>query len=110
MFQQSTQKAAAAEFIRFMDSMDVQLQWAAKGQMPVLKAAAATDTIKNHPYFGIFLQQLETAKARTPHPNWNKIEEIMTNTGTAILAGKTELQKALDDAVKAIDPLLAPVQ
>jgi multiple sugar transport system substrate-binding protein len=110
MFQQSTQKAAAAEFIKFMDSMDVQLQWAGKGQMPVLKDAAATDTIKNHPYFGIFLEQLKTAKARTPHPNWNKIEEIMTNTGTAILSGKTELQKALDDAVKAMDPLLAPAQ
>ena len=48
--------------------------------------AAASDTIKNHPFFGIFLQQLTTSKARTPHPNWNKIEEIMTNTGTAILA------------------------
>ena len=106
MFQQSQQKAAAAEFIRFMDSMDVQLQWAGVGQMPVLKDAASTDTIKNHPFFGIFLDQLKTAKARTPHPNWSKIEEIMTNTGAAILAGKTDVQKGLDDAVKQIDPLL----
>jgi multiple sugar transport system substrate-binding protein len=107
MFQQSPNKEAAAEFIRFMLSMDTQLQWAGQGQMPVLKDAAASDTIKKHPFFGIFLEQLKSAKARTPHPNWNKIEEIMTNTGTAILNGKAEVQKGLDDAAKQIDPLLA---
>ncbi len=110
MFQQSQNKAAAAEFMRFMTSMETQLAWAAQGQMPVLKDAAATDTIKNHPFFGIFLQQLATAKARTPHPNWSKIEEIMTNTGAAILAGKSAVQAGLDAAVKQIDPLLTPAQ
>jgi multiple sugar transport system substrate-binding protein len=110
MFAQSQQKAAAAEFIRFMDSMETQLKWAVVGQMPVLKDAAASDTIKNHPFFGVFMDQLKTAKARTPHPNWSKIEEVMTNTGAAILTGKTTVQKGLDDAVKLMDPLLAPAQ
>lgn len=109
MFQQSTQKQAALEFMKYMLSEDVQLQLVATGQMPVLKSAIDSDTIKNHPFFGIFLQQLETAKARTPHPNWNKIEEIMTNTGAAILLGQVDAQKGLDDAVLLIEPLL-PIQ
>ena len=92
MFQQSQQKAAAAEFMRYLDSLDVQLQWATVGQMPVLNAAVTSDTIKNHPFFGVFMDQLKTAKARTPHPNWSKIEEIMTNTGAAILTGKADVQ------------------
>lgn len=109
LFQQSTQKDAALEFMKYMLSEDVQLKMVSTGQMPVLKSAIDSDTIKNHPYFGIFLEQLKTAKARTSHPNWNKIEEIMTNTGAAILTGKVDVQKGLDDAVKQID-LLLPIQ
>lgn len=106
LFEQSSRKQAALEFMKYMLSEDVQLQLVSTGQMPVLKSAIDSDTIKNHPYFGIFLQQLETAKARTPHPNWAQIEEIMTNTGAAILLGQVDVQKGLDDAVLQIDPLL----
>lgn len=106
MFQQSQNKEAAAEFMRFMLSEEVQLQWAEKGQMPVLKSAASSDMIKNHPFFGIFLEQLKTAKARTPHPAWSQMEEVMTNTGTAILSGAAELQKALDEAAAQMDSLM----
>jgi len=74
--------------------------------MPVLKSAVESDTIKNHEFFGIFLEQLTTAKARTPHPRWSKIEEIMTNTGSAILNGEVSVKAGLDDAVSQIDPLL----
>jgi multiple sugar transport system substrate-binding protein len=109
LFQQSTRKQAALEFMKYMLSEDVQLQLVATGQMPVLKSAIDSDTIKNHAFFGIFLQQLETAKARTPHPNWSKIEEVMTNTGAAILLGQVDAQKGLDDAVLLIEPLL-PIQ
>ena len=86
MFQQSQNKEAAADFIRFMLSMDTQVKMASVGQMPVLKAASEGDNLKQLPeYFGIFLDQLKTAKARTPNPAWSKMEEILTNTGTAIL-------------------------
>ena len=77
--------------------------------MPVLKSAAESDTIKEHAYFGIFLEQLATAKARTPHPQWSKIEEIMTNTGSAILNGDVTVVDGLNDAAAQIDVLL-PLQ
>ncbi|MBP9019741.1 MAG: extracellular solute-binding protein, partial [Bacteroidales bacterium] len=110
MFEQSENKEAAAEFIRYMLSEKVQLQWAEKGQMPVIKSAADSDVIKNHPYFGIFLQQLETAKARSPHPAWSQMEEVMTNAGAAILTGTTDVQAALDEAATKMDELMASYQ
>jgi multiple sugar transport system substrate-binding protein len=110
MFQQSQKKEAAAEFMRYMLSEDVQLKWASQGQVPVLQSAIASDAIKNHAFFGIFLEQLKTAKARTPHPAWNKMEEIMTNTGASILNGTIGVQVGLDEAAAKIDALLTPAK
>jgi len=106
LFQQSQNKDAAVKFLEYLLSEDVQIQLASTGQMPVLKSAVDSDFVKEHAFFGIFLEQLETAKARTPHPNWSRIEEIMTNTGTAILNGTVGVQDGLDEAVTLIDPLL----
>jgi multiple sugar transport system substrate-binding protein len=106
LFQQSQNKDAAVRFMEYLLSEDVQLQLATTGQMPVLKSAVDSGFVKEHDFFGIFLEQLETAKARTPHPNWSQIEEIITNTGTAILNGDIGVQEGLDEAVQLIDPLL----
>ncbi len=106
LFQQSQNKDAAVKFLEYLLSEDVQLQLATTGQMPVLKSAVDSEFVKEHDFFGIFLEQLETAKARTPHPNWSRIEEIMTNTGTAILNGTVGVEEGLDEAVQLIDPLL----
>jgi len=106
LFQQSANKEAAAEFMRYLLSEEVQLQLATTGQMPVLNSAIESDFVKNHEFFGIFLEQLKTAKARTPHPNWSQIEEVMTNTGSNILNGVIDVQEGLDQAVEQINPLL----
>lgn len=109
MFQQSQKKEAALAFMQYLLSEETQLKLVSVGQMPVLKSAAESDTIKEHAYFGIFLEQLATAKARTPHPQWSKIEEIMTNTGSAILNGDVTVADGLNDAAAQIDVLL-PLQ
>jgi multiple sugar transport system substrate-binding protein len=106
MFQQSKNKEAAAEFIRFLLSEEIQLTLSEVGQMPVIKSALATETIQNHEFFGIFLEQLETAKARTPHPNWNKIEETYTLAGGVFLLGEMSFEEALGEAATTIDGLL----
>ncbi len=111
MFQQSQNKEAAAEFIRFMLSMDTQMQMATVGQMPVLTASSQGDTLQKLPdYFGIFLEQLKNAQARTPVANWTKIEQIISDNGTAILNGKLTPQAGLDDAAAKVDPLLPKAQ
>lgn len=107
MFQQSKNKEEAAEFIRFMLSPETQLTMAEAGQMPVLTELLDTEYMQKHPFYGIFLQQLKTAKARTPHPAWPKIEDILTQAGQAILREEKAPQAALDEAAAQIDPLLA---
>jgi multiple sugar transport system substrate-binding protein len=89
-----------------MLSPEAQLAMAEAGQMPVLSELVTTDYMKNHPFYGIFLEQLKTAKARTPHPNWPKIEDILTQVGQAILRGDKAPKAALDEAAAKIDPLL----
>ena len=80
VFQQSKSKDAAMEFVRYMLSPDAQLSMAQAGQMPV-RSDVTDQAVKDHPYFQIFFDQLKTAKARLPHPNWPKIESILTDAG-----------------------------
>jgi len=105
VFQQSKNKEATAEFIRFMLSPEAQVAMAEAGQMPV-RGDVANQAVKGHPYFQIFFDQLKTARARLPHPNWPKIESILTDTGQIILRGEKTPQAALDNAAAQIDPLL----
>ncbi|HIC88216.1 MAG TPA: extracellular solute-binding protein [Anaerolineae bacterium] len=107
LFQQSKHKEEAMEFIRFALSPEYQLKMAETGQLMVLTELLESDYIKNHPYYGIFLEQLKTAKARTPHPAWTKMDEIITNAGQAILREEKGVQEALDEAAAEIDALLS---
>ncbi len=106
MFQQSKNKEAAAEFIRFMLSPEAQLAMGEAGQIPVLKELVDSDFMRNHPYFGAFAEQLKSAKARTPHPAWPRMEEALTEAGQYILLGQQGPQQALDAAAAKIDGLL----
>ncbi len=106
VFEQSEHKEAAADFVRFMLSEETQLKMSEAGQMPVLSTFIESGTFEDHPFFGVFLEQLKTAGARMPHPNWPKLKEIVISTGGAILAGEKPVQQALDDAVAQMDPLL----
>jgi multiple sugar transport system substrate-binding protein len=107
LMQQSQHKEEALKFLRFTQSDEYQLKMAETGQMPVVAKLIETDYMKNHPYYGMFLEQLKTARARTPHPAWTKMDEIISNAGQAILREEKPVQKALDDAAKEIDALLA---
>lgn len=106
MFEQSQSKEAAAEFIRFLLSEEYQMKMAEVGQMPVLTNAVESDFFQNHPYYGTFLEQLKTAKARPAHPLWTQIDEIITDAGQRIIREEMGVQEALDDAVLQIDSLL----
>ncbi len=105
VFQESKNQAAAAEFVRYMVSPDAQLAMAAAGQMPV-RPDVADAAVKSQPYFQVFFDQLKTARARLPHPNWSKIEAILSDAGQVILRGEQTPQAALDAAAAKIDPLL----
>jgi multiple sugar transport system substrate-binding protein len=108
MFEQSQHKEEAAEFIRFMLSEDSQVAMASVGQMPVLKILAEPGSPIDLDFYGIFLEQAKTARARTPHPNFTKIEEIYKFAGLSYLLGEKSFEEAFNPAVEKINALLAP--
>ena len=104
MTQASKHKQAAEAFIRFMLSPWAQTQMAHAGQMPV-RTDVTKQLTKINAYYAIFQKQLQTARPRTPSPNWPQIDTILGNAvATALKSGDT--QGALDVAAKQIDGLL----
>ncbi len=106
LFQQSSHPEEAMEFMRFMLSEEYQLKMMEVGQIPVLSALVDSDAVKNHPYLGVFMQQLQTSQARTAHPAWSQIDTILTDAGQLILRKEMTPQQALDAAAEQIDALL----
>jgi multiple sugar transport system substrate-binding protein len=97
---------AALEFLRFTQSDEYQLRMSETGQLTVLPRLLETEYYQNHPYYGVYLEQLETARARTPHPAWNRMEEQLTNMGQMILRGEVEPQEGLDELASILDGML----
>jgi ABC-type sugar transport system, periplasmic component len=102
----SKHQAEAAEFIRFLLSRDFQLKMSEIGQVPVRNDLSDADQIKKHPYLGIFMKQLETARARPAHPAWSQMDKILTDAGQYIFRKEKTPKAALDDAARQIDALL----
>lgn len=102
----SKNKGPAANFIRFMVSEFAQLEMAKVGQMTIRKDLK-TQMVKIRPYYGIFLEQLKTARPRTPHPQWPKIDQTLENFVARAMKGELSTKQALDRAAKEIDKLLA---
>jgi len=107
VFKGSRDTEAALEFLRFTQSDEYQLKMSEVGQLTVKPALLEDEYFQNHPYYGAFLEQLQTARARTPHPTWTVMEEVLSDAGQLILRGEASAQEALDAAAEEIDSLLA---
>lgn len=106
MFADSQNKDPAWKFVQFLLSPETQITMAKTGQIPVISSALQDPYIVEHPYYGTYLKQLETAKPRTPHPAWNRIEEAVQTAFQKVLAGDASAQDAFDAAAKEVDGLL----
>jgi multiple sugar transport system substrate-binding protein len=105
MMKSSRKKGASAAFIRFMLTRWAQLEMAKVGQMTIRKDLTR-QMVRIRPYYGIFLQQLRTARPRTPHPQWPRIDQVLGNYVTQAFKGQLSPQQALDRAAREIDVLL----
>lgn len=106
MMKSSKKKGASAAFIRFMLTKWAQLEMAKVGQMTI-RTDLTRQMIRIRPYYGIFLQQLKTARPRAPHPQWPKIDQTLGNYVTRAFKGDLTPQQALTQAATEIDALLA---
>lgn len=103
----SDQQEAALEFIRFTQSPEYQLEMSKVGQLTVLPELLEDEYFASHPYYGIFLEQLQTARARTVVPNYTEIEQVLSDAAQLALRGELSAQEALDLAAEEINELLA---
>src|SRR5690606_7332137 len=97
----------ALEFLRFTQSEEYQLEMSKVGQLTVLNSLLENEYFADHAYYGIFLEQLETARARTPHPKYTEIETILSEAAQLALRGEMTAQEAMDAAAEEIDAILA---
>ncbi len=110
IFANSAHPEEAMEFLRFTQSADYQLAMSKVGQLTVLSSLLDDPYFTDHPYYGTFLEQLQTAKARTPVPNYNEIESTLSDAAQLALRGDMTAQEAMDAAAEEIDALLAQNQ
>ncbi len=103
----SQHQEEALEFLRFTQSETYQLEMSKVGQLTVLNSLLENEYFTDHPYYGVFLEQLQTAQARTPHPAYNEIETVLGDAAQLVLRGEMSAQEAMDLAAEEIDALLA---
>lgn len=106
MFSDSANKDAAWTFLQFLLSPWAQSTMATTGQIPVIESALEDPYIVEHPYYGVYLEQLQTAKPRTPHPAYSRIEGLVQDAVQLVLLGEMSAQEALDKAAADVDALL----
>ena len=92
--------------MEFMLSEETQLTMAETGQIPVLNDIAESDFIKSHPYYPIFLEQLKTAQARTPHPGWQKMDDALSLGIQEVISGQKSAQEAMDEVADKVNSII----
>ena len=106
MFAGSAHKTAAWKFMQYMLSDEAQLAMTKAGMIPVVKSAMDKVDTSASPYLAAYLEQLKTAKPRTPSANWGQIDTILGKAFETVIRGESSAKDALDAAAAQIDPLL----
>ena len=75
------------------------------GQIPVNRAALASDVVKNADY-APFIEAIQTAKARPTVAAWSEMDNDLSVAMTAIVTGEKTAQEALDELAVRWDALL----
>lgn len=98
---------ASWAFMQYMMSEQAQLAMTKAGLIPTMASNLAKMDTSVTPYLAAYVEQLKTAKPRTPSAEWPSIEEILNSTFESILRGNVGAQEGLDAAATQIDVLLA---
>ena len=97
----------AFRFLEYFDSQAHRL-WPEFTRMPSRKDVelAPTGNPKIDAATPIFVEQLQYAENRGPHPEWPKISRAIQDAIQSALTGRETSQQALDDAQAAIDRIV----
>ena len=92
------------KWMTFLMSETSQRMMAEVGVIPTLSSLVGDPSLP--PYFGVFMEQLQTAQARVPHPKWGDMDGAINNAFQRMLRGEQTPQAALDQAADEINALL----
>ena len=95
---------AAMKWTAYLMSPESQLKMAQVGVIPTLSSLIGNADLPA--YFGVFLDQLQTAQARVPHPTWSDMDSAINNAFQRMLRGDQTPQEALNQAADEINALL----
>jgi multiple sugar transport system substrate-binding protein len=104
LFAGSENQDAALTWVEYLLSDEAQLKMAEAGVIPTV--TSVRDNPDLPPYFGVFLDQMETAQARVPHPAWGDMDTAINNAFQRMLHDEQSPQEALDQAAEEINALL----
>lgn len=104
LFVDSDVTDAATLWMSFLMSEESQKMMAEVGVIPTLSGLIGDPVMPD--YFDVFLDQLQTAQARVPHPAWSDMDNAINNAFQRMLNGDQTPQEALDQAADEINQLL----
>lgn len=105
IFDGSANSDAAMAWAAFLLSPEAQKMMAEVGVIPTRSDLIGDPDLPE--YFGVFLEQLQTAQARVPHPQWSDMDNAINNAFQRMLREEQTPQEALDQAADEINALLA---
>lgn len=112
MFNDSPNKAQAWEFISYLTSPEVQMQWDQEtGFLPVRKSVAENATYLNwvnstEPRLMPFVEGMAYAHTRPATPKYNEISEAFSTEIQKALLGDTTPELALQSAEQSVNDIL----
>jgi len=95
---------AAADFIKWLTSADIQRQYVAKGGIPA-RLSLLTDAALNqqNPYFATLAKSLQASPNWRPRTDqWNAVETILGTNLNAALSGQTTAEEAVQKSATQI--------
>lgn len=104
VFEDTENSDAAMKWAAYLLTEEAQIMMGEVGVMPVLSSLTGSEELPE--YFTIFMEQLETAQARVPHPGWSDMDNAINNAFQRMLRGDQTAQEALDQAADEINALL----
>jgi multiple sugar transport system substrate-binding protein len=107
MFKGAKHPKEAWIFMKYLLSEEPQKIMGKKaGLIPTNKIAANSKDIIEDPVIKYYVDQLKSTWARTPHPNYERIQEKVDIAFEKVFRHKATAKQALDEAAKAVDKLL----
>jgi multiple sugar transport system substrate-binding protein len=98
----------AWEFIKWMTEAEQMERFTVgSGQFPSRSDVAdSNDHWKSDPHLSVFLEAVKNAQPRGPHPEWNKIADVIQNSVQNTITGTTTAEESAKSAAEQVKEIM----